>query len=123
MNFPEIHGVPQCTLANYECDFAGRHLLHQVVAWWAGRKPSDPAIISYDRGQAVDWATLDRVATDLALELLHLGFRKGDFFAASLPLSLEHIFLEYACFKTGVIHANAASRKKSRLSTQVNALK
>jgi small subunit ribosomal protein S20 len=25
--------------------------------------------------------------------------------------------------KTGVIHANAASRKKSRLSTQVNALK
>ncbi len=38
-------------------------------------------------------------------KLLHLGFRKGDFFAASLPLSLEHIFLEYACFKTGVIHA------------------
>jgi fatty-acyl-CoA synthase len=105
MNFPEIRGVPQCTLANYECDFAGRHLLHEVVAWWACRKPSDPAIISYDRGQAVDWATLDRVSTDLALELLHLGFRKGDFFAASLPLSLDHIFLEYACFKTGVIHA------------------
>lgn len=105
MNFREIRGVPQCTLANYECDFAGRHLLHQVVAWWACRKPSDPAIISYDRSQTIDWVTLERVSTGLALKLLHLGFRKGDFFAASLPLSLEHIFLEYACFKTGVIHA------------------
>ncbi|MBZ5499828.1 MAG: acyl--CoA ligase [Acidobacteriia bacterium] len=101
---PAHRGVPQCTRENFERDFAGRHLLHQVIAWWAGRKPHDPAIISYDRGQAVDWLTLDRVSTDLALALFRLGFRKGDFLAAALPMSLEHIFLEYACFKTGVIH-------------------
>ncbi len=62
-------------------------------------------MISYDLGRTVDWLTLDRVSTDLALELLRREFRKGDFLAASLPTSLEHIFLEYACFKIGVIHA------------------
>jgi len=105
MNLPACRGVPRCTLDNYERDCADRHLLHQVIAYWADRKPNDPAIISYDRRQAVDWVTLDRVSTEVAIELLHLGFCKGDFFATSLPMSLEHIFLEYACFKIGVIHA------------------
>ncbi len=104
MRFPTYHGVPQCTAENFERDFAGRHTLHHVIAWWAGRKPNDPAIISYDRRQTVDWSTLDRVSTGLALDLIRLGFRKGDFFAAALPMSVEHIFLEYACFKIGVIH-------------------
>jgi fatty-acyl-CoA synthase len=105
MNLPEIRGVPQCTLEHYERDCAGRHLLHQVVSWWAGRKPHEPAIISHDRDRTVDWATLDRVSSGLACELLRRGFRHGDFFATSLPMSLEHLFLEYACFKIGVIHA------------------
>lgn len=105
MTFPGSHGVPQCTLENFEQDFAGRHLLHEAVAWWAERKPHEPAIISYDRRQALDWETLDRLSTVLALQLAGLGFRKGDFLTASLPMSLEHIMLEYACFKTGVIHA------------------
>src|ERR1035438_3892846 len=34
-----------------------------------------------------------------------MGFRKGDFLATSLPLLDEHILLEYACFRMGVIHA------------------
>lgn len=99
------HGVPQCTLEHFEREFGDRHLLHKVVAWWAERKPDETALISYDRHQPVNWLTLDRVSTALALELLRLGFRKGDFLAASLPVALEHIFLEYACFKIGVIHA------------------
>ena len=41
----------------------------------------------------------------LAAELSRMGFRKGDFLAASLPLLDEHILLEYACFRLGVIHA------------------
>ncbi len=92
-------------MEQFEQASAGRHLLHEVVAGWARRKPSEPAIISHDRGQAIDWATLDRVSGELALELLRRGFRKGDFLAASLPMSIEHISLEYACFKIGVIHA------------------
>ena len=98
-------GVPECTLDRYEHDCAGRHLLHKVVEWWAERKPNDPVIISHDRRQIVDWATLDRVSTNLALDLIELGFRKGDLLAASLLMSIEHIVLEYACFKIGVIHA------------------
>ncbi len=35
--------------------------------------------------------------------LLERGFGKGDFFASLLPLTSEHIFLEYACFRIGAI--------------------
>jgi len=105
MDTQSRRGVPQCTLEQYEQEYAGRHVLHNVAAWWAARKPAEAAIISYDRRQTVDWATLDGVSSDLALELLRLGFRKGDFLATSLLMSLEHIFLEYACFKVGVVHA------------------
>jgi fatty-acyl-CoA synthase len=105
MEIPKRHGVPQCTVALYESEFADRHLLHNVISYWAARKPKDPAIISFDRRQAVDWAALGKVSSDLALELFRLGFRKGDYLATSLPMSLEHIYLEYACFRIGVVHA------------------
>lgn len=98
-------GVPQCTLPQYQQDFPDRHLLHGVLAKWAAEKPSRPAIIDHDRGQVVDWITFERTATALARRLVRLGFRQGDFLAASLPFLTEHIFLEYACFKIGVIHA------------------
>jgi fatty-acyl-CoA synthase len=105
MNPTDRDAIPQCTLERYDRDCAGRHLLHGVVAYWAASKPNAPALISYDRGSEVDWVTLDVRSTALALDLIRRGFRQGDFLAASLPASLEHIFLEYACFKTGVIHA------------------
>ena len=41
-----------------------------------------------------------------------MGFVKGDFFATSLPLLPEHIFLEYACFKIGVVFAPLDLRLK-----------
>jgi len=105
MNSPLRRRLPECTLGDFEQNHGGPHLLHQVLSWWAGRKPNAPAIISYDRGQTIDWATLHDISSALAFDLFRRGFRKGDFLATSLPLSLEHIFLEYACFKTGVIHA------------------
>jgi fatty-acyl-CoA synthase len=104
MRSPSRDGVPQCTLEQFETAFAGRHLLHRVVTYWAERKPRAPALVSYDRKEVVDWATLEQKSTALALELIRRGFRKGDFLAASLPQSIEHICLEYACFKIGVIH-------------------
>jgi acyl-CoA synthetase (AMP-forming)/AMP-acid ligase II len=94
-----------CTVSLYDREFAGRHRLQDVVSRWARIKPHDPAIVFYNRGLSVDWAALDRVSSDLAIDLLRRGFRKGDFLATSLPMSPEHIFLEYACFKIGVIHS------------------
>jgi len=113
MNVTHRRSVPDCTQEDLAKNRGGPHLLHRVLSWWAVRKPKDPAIISYDRGQTIDWATLNEISSVLALELFRRGFRKGDFLATSLPLSLEHIFLEYACFKTGVIHAPLDLRLRS----------
>jgi fatty-acyl-CoA synthase len=104
MEYPVRHGVPQCTIQDFETHAAGRHRLHDVIAWWAARRPDEPVVLSYDRSQILDWKTLDRASTGLALELLRRGFRKSDFLACSLPMSIEHILLEYACFKAGIIH-------------------
>lgn len=80
-------------------------LLHKAVEHWASIKPADPAILNATRGTALTWAELDQGSRSLAGRLARLGFKKGDFLAASLPLTNEHILLEYACFRLGVIHA------------------
>jgi acyl-CoA synthetase (AMP-forming)/AMP-acid ligase II len=96
-------GVPQLTLRHFEEDFADRHLLHGVVAKWAREKPGELAIINADTKDEVTWERFEKTTTALALYLLAQGFRKGDFFATSLPLLTEHVFLEYACMKIGVV--------------------
>ncbi len=103
VEFEKRHGVPQCTLDNFEKDFADRHLLHGVVAKWAKEKPDGLAIVNANTGRKVTWKEFDQTTTALALKLLDMGFEAGDFFCTSLPLLTEHIFLEYACFKIGVI--------------------
>ena len=108
-----LNGVPQYTLAHYDVDFADRHLLHGVISKWAGERPDETAIIEADTGRAFTYRQFDRIATAIALELVELGFEKGDFLATSLPLLAEHIFLEYACFKIGVIHAPLDIRLKT----------
>jgi acyl-CoA synthetase (AMP-forming)/AMP-acid ligase II len=97
--------VPQYTREDYERDFADRHLLHNVVAKWAKAKPEAPAILGAESNRAVAWSEFDRITTALARELLRLGFVKGDFLVTLLPLSVDHILLEYGCFKIGVIVA------------------
>jgi acyl-CoA synthetase (AMP-forming)/AMP-acid ligase II len=97
--------LPQFTLDDYETVFADRHLLHGVVAKWAKAKPADPAILSAEGDRAVTWSEFDRITTALAGELLRLGFAKGDFLVTLLPLSVDHVLLEYSCFKIGVIVA------------------
>jgi acyl-CoA synthetase (AMP-forming)/AMP-acid ligase II len=97
--------VPQYTLDDYEKVFADRHLLHHVVAKWAKAKPESPAILSADGTRAVTWSEFDRITTALANGLLRLRFAKGDFLVTLLPLSVDHVLLEYSCFKIGVIVA------------------
>ncbi len=97
-------GLPRLTLADYEASFAGRHLLHEVVTHWAAVKPEAVALIE-DRGGGLDWRSFDTRSRSLAGALHQLGYRKGDFLATSLPFSIEHVLLAYACFRLGVVFA------------------
>lgn len=108
-----LHGVPQYTFDHYAQDFGDRRLIHGAVEKWAKETPDRVAIIEVDTGKEYSYQVFDRIATALAMKLLELGFRKGDFLATSLPLLAEHIFLEYACFKIGVIHAPLDLRLKA----------
>jgi len=101
------------TLERYETEFADRHLLHGVIAKWAREKPDHVAIIDAETGQQVTYREFDEAIGARALKLVEMGFRKGDFLATFLPLLVEHIFLEYACFKIGVIHAPLDLRLKA----------
>jgi len=96
--------IPQVTLEQYEQEYAGRHLIHAAVDYWAARRPEEAAIINATRGTTLTWRQLQRGSMALANELWRRGFRAGDFLAASQPLLDEHILLEYACFRLGVIH-------------------
>lgn len=93
------------TLSLYEREYATRHLLHGVVDHWAAIKPQEPAVINATRGTTLTWAELNGHSRAMAAELARMGFRKGDRLATSMPLLTEHILLEYACFRLGVIHA------------------
>ncbi len=96
---------PRFTLENYENDFADRHLLQDVVAKWARERPAATALLSAESGRAITWSEFDRYTTAMARELLRLGFAKGDFLVTLLPMSVDHVLLEYSCFKIGAIAA------------------
>ena len=115
------HGVAQYTWEHYQKDFADRHLLHGVIAKSAHERPDDVAIIEVDTGREFTYAQFEQTITALAMKLWRMGFRPGDFFATALPLLAEHIFLEYACFKIGVIHAPLDLRsRRPKLSVRWN---
>jgi acyl-CoA synthetase (AMP-forming)/AMP-acid ligase II len=96
--------IPQVSLDRFEREYAGLHRIYSAVDYWASRKPGEAAIVNATRGTSLTWGELQRGSLSLANELWHRGFRPGDFLAASLPLLNEHILLEYACFRLGVIH-------------------
>ena len=97
--------IPQVTLDEFETGYRGRHLIHAAVDWWAARRPGEAAIVNATRGTTLTWAELERGSIAIAAELVRMGFRHGDCLAASLPLLDEHILIELACFRLGVIHA------------------
>jgi acyl-CoA synthetase (AMP-forming)/AMP-acid ligase II len=95
--------TPQLTLEDFERRFQDRHLLHGTVEKWAREKHASVALIDSDRNRPVSWAEFDALTRALAMLLLKCGFAKGDFFSSLLPLTSEHLLLEYACFRIGVI--------------------
>jgi acyl-CoA synthetase (AMP-forming)/AMP-acid ligase II len=97
--------VPQFTLDDYENRFADRHLLHGALAKWAKARPDAPALVSTESNRSVTWSDFDRITTAMSRELLRMGFNKGDFLVTLLPMSVDHVLLEYSCFKIGVIVA------------------
>lgn len=100
------------TLDRYETEFADRHLLHGAVAKWAAETPEAIAIVDFDTGREFTYRQFDQATTALALALLDAGYRPGDFLGTLLPLLPEHILLEYACFKLGVVHVPLDLRLK-----------
>jgi acyl-CoA synthetase (AMP-forming)/AMP-acid ligase II len=101
---PGLAEAGACTQARYESAFRDRHLVHGALTHWAARKPDAPAILNATQGSCLTWRALLDESSAVAAALLRRGFRKGDFLATSLPLLDEHIVLEYACFRIGVIH-------------------
>jgi fatty-acyl-CoA synthase len=101
------------TLERYETEFSDRHLLHGTIAKWANERPNKTAIFDFDSDREFTYRQFDDVTTALALNLLRAGYQPGDFLATMLPLLPEHIFLEYACFKIGVVHAPLDLRLKA----------
>jgi fatty-acyl-CoA synthase len=97
------YSTPRLTLQDFEQRFQDRHLLHGAVEKWAREKPASVALIDADRDRKVTWAEFDAITRALAMVLLKRGFGRGDLFASLLPLTSEHIFLEYACFRIGVL--------------------
>jgi acyl-CoA synthetase (AMP-forming)/AMP-acid ligase II len=65
----------------------------------------DPALVEHNTGDVVSWRELDRAVDALAAKLLASGFGKGDVLATSLPLLKEHVFLQLACYRVGVVFA------------------
>ena len=101
----ELRTLPQLSEHDFDQRFGERHLLHKVVSKWAKEKPDTPAIVSADTGQAMTWVELEGATSGLAHHLLELGYQKGDCLVTALPLTVQHILLEYACFRIGVIFA------------------
>jgi fatty-acyl-CoA synthase len=99
------HAIHLLSLEDFEGCFRDRHLPHSVLGKWACERPGDPALISADTGKITTWAELERITRGLAMRLVKMGYQKGDRFASALPLSTEHILVEYACFRIGVIFA------------------
>jgi len=95
----------QFTLDDYNDVYADRHRLQDVVTKWAKAKPKAVALLSADGKRTVTWGEFDRVTAGLAREFLRLGFKKGDYLATVLPMTVDHVLLEYSCFKIGVIVA------------------
>ena len=87
--------------------------LSDYVTHWSRIRPRDAALIEHDTGAVVSWREFDRAVEAFAATLLACGLRKGDVVATSLPFVKEHVFLTYACFRTGVIIAPLDLRLKA----------
>ncbi|MBN1959710.1 MAG: acyl--CoA ligase [Deltaproteobacteria bacterium] len=100
-----------------ECEIHYKSLLHLVsdyIDLYAVKSPKQIALIEYDTGAKITYRRLARITDAFAAKLLALGLKRGDVIATSLPFTKEHIFLEYACFKLGIIVAPLDLRLKAQ---------
>ncbi len=100
------------------------HFLCDYIEKYAQEKKEDIAIIDAEEGKKVSWSEFLNAIDSFALKLMDLNIKKGDIIISSLPLLLEHIFLEYACFKIGAIFCPLDLRlKPAEIITSINLLK
>ncbi|MHA2247760.1 MAG: class I adenylate-forming enzyme family protein [Candidatus Hodarchaeales archaeon] len=99
-----------------ECKRSLERLLPRMfdyVDHYAKEKSDDIAIIEYDTGEEVTWKDFATKSKAFSAKLLSMGLKKGDVLASSLPLLKEHIYLMYACYRTGIIIAPLDLRLKT----------
>ena len=97
------------TMPHYICDY---------VSKYAKERPSEIAIIDADSGKWVTWEEFENAINIIALKLLEMGYKKGDIIVSMLPLLLEHIYFEFACFKLGIIWCPLDVRLKTEESVR-----
>ncbi|MBN2152445.1 MAG: acyl--CoA ligase [Candidatus Lokiarchaeota archaeon] len=90
------------------------HYLVDHVSKWARSRPDDVAIVDADEGQYITWCQFENAVNLRALELAGMGFQKGDVMVTMLPLLPEHVFLEYAAFKIGMVVCPLDVRLKAK---------
>jgi fatty-acyl-CoA synthase len=101
---------------NAECLRLYSHILPKIsdyVDKYAAERPDDIAIIEYNTDKFVTWKEFKLSTRAFAAKLLSMGLKKGDVIATTLPLLKEHIFLMYACYRTGIIIAPLDLRLKT----------
>jgi len=87
--------------------------LADYVHYYAGEMKKKTALAEFDTGEKISWKNFNRSVDAFAAKLLASGLNKGDIIATSLPLLKEHIYLVYACYRTGIIIAPLDLRLKS----------
>jgi len=88
--------------------------LSDYVAYYAKKKPKELAIIEYNTGEKISWEQFDISVSAFTAKLLSVGLQKGDIIATSLPLLKEHVYLMYACYRSGIIIAPLDLRLKTK---------
>ena len=54
--------TPRYTLADYENEYAERHLLNGIVAKWALARPDAIAVLNVDGSRSLTWSQFDRTS-------------------------------------------------------------
>lgn len=84
------------------------------ISFFKKKNKNGMAIIEFDTGEQVTWKKFDQSVNAFSAKLLSLGLKKGDIVATSLPLLKEHVYLIYACYRTGIIVAPLDLRLKAQ---------
>ncbi|HNX24062.1 MAG TPA: class I adenylate-forming enzyme family protein [Spirochaetota bacterium] len=86
--------------------------LADYIRHYSKKRKNFTALAEFDTGENISWKKFNQSVDAFAAKLLSLGFKKGDIVATSLPLLKEHVYLIYACYRTGIILAPLDLRLK-----------